>query len=80
MLDWERDCGRCDIYEISHRAEISMQKPRLFKCVRLIVHNQRQGIICIYMQAELEMLIMKHSATLFLSLFPFLMLACIFKW
>lgn len=67
MLDWERDCGRCDIYGISHRAEINTKKQSLLNCVRLVVHNQRRGVICIYMQAELEMLIMKHSATLFLS-------------
>jgi hypothetical protein len=68
MLDWDRDCGIFDIYGTSHRAEISMKKPRLFKCARLIVYYQRQGVICIYMQEEPEMLIMKHSETLFPSL------------
>ena len=68
MLDWERNSGRCDIYGISHRAEINMKKRSQLNCVRRVVHNQRQGVICIFMQAELEMLIMKHSATLFLSL------------
>lgn len=69
MQDWEKGCGRCDIYGISHRSEVNMKEPSLFKCVRLIVHNQRQGVICIYTQAELGVPIMKHLTTFFFSLF-----------
>lgn len=54
MVDGTRACGRCDIYGLSHRAGISMKQPRLFKCVRLLVRNQAQGVIYIYMQEELE--------------------------
>lgn len=59
----------------SHRAEISMKKPRVLKCVRLIVRNQGQGVMCTYMQADLQ--------RTFSNIIPvplyFLMLACSFN-
>lgn len=79
MLDWERDCGRCDIYGMHTGQKLTPKKRRLLNCVRLVVHNQRQGVICIYVQAELEMLDHETFSNI-ISLSLCLIFSCIFNF